>query len=133
MNAPPYYQAQYSAGPTGENASFPVIGGVLTLVGGIIGILSGCFLVIMYMAVFDGPMWIPDLMTAWISVYISIGIVFGSVGVIGGLFALRKKSWMLSLIGAVCAMISGMFIVIPLILGVVGLIFIALSKNQFQS
>ena len=133
MNVPPYYQPQYSADLTAENASFPMIGGILTLVGGIIGILAGLLYIILYLAVLSNSMGMFDSMMALIFIYGSIGIVFGPIGVIGGFFALRKKSWTIPLIGAICAMISGLFTVIPLILGILGLIFVALSKNQFQT
>jgi hypothetical protein len=55
-------------------------------------------------------------------------IVIGIVSVIGGAFALRRRLWGLSLAGAILALFPPRLIV----LGILSIIFLALSKGEFD-
>ena len=55
-------------------------------------------------------------------------IVIGIVSVIGGTFALRRRLWGLSLAGAILALFPPRLIV----LGILSIIFLALSKGEFD-
>ena len=63
-----------------------------------------------------------------------VGIVLGLAAVVGGIFAIRLKLWGLALAGAICAIVPphpwGYLIWTP-ILGIVAVVFVALSKSEF--
>jgi hypothetical protein len=56
-----------------------------------------------------------------------IWIILAIVSIIGGAFALRKKVWGLALAGAICALIWP-----TTVLGIVAIVFVALSKEEFK-
>ena len=90
--------------------------GILTLIGGIFGIAVGGVVV-------AGGAW------AVIPMMEEIGaglIALGVVALIGGIFALKRRIWGLSLAGAICAL----FPLVPL--GVLAIIFISLGRREFD-
>ena len=56
----------------------------------------------------------------------AIWIILGILAIIGGILALRRKAWVLALVGAICAMIWP-----TSLLGILALIFIAISRKEF--
>jgi hypothetical protein len=95
--------------------------GVLTIIGGIIGIAAGAIFAALGTAFLAG---IPGLE---LMAGIGAGIIaIGVIALIGGIFALRRKSWGFALAGAILAM----FPIIPL--GVLAIIFVAMGKNEFS-
>ena len=90
--------------------------GILTLIGGIFGIAVGGIVV-------AGGAW------AVIPMMEEIGaglIALGVVALLGGIFALKRRIWGLSLAGAICAL----FPLVPL--GVLAIIFISLGRREFD-
>jgi hypothetical protein len=53
-------------------------------------------------------------------------IALGIVAIVGGVSALRRTNFGLSLAGAICALPSG-------ILGILAVIFVSLSKGEFEA
>jgi hypothetical protein len=66
---------------------------------------------------FVGPVWV---------VIVVLGLVLGIVALAGGVSALRRKSFGLSLAGAICALPSA-------ILGILAIIFVAVSREEFEA
>jgi hypothetical protein len=99
----------------------PTTAGILTIIGGIIGIASGAIV----MGLGTAFMWgIPGL-----ELLAGIGsglLALGIIALIGGIFALRRKVWGFALTGAIFAC----FPIIPL--GVLAIIFVAMGKNEFS-
>ena len=69
----------------------------------------------------------------------SFGIVcipFGLIAIVGGIFAIRRQVWGLALAGAICALFPshpyGHEWWSP-VLGILAIVFVALSKNEFSS
>jgi len=54
-----------------------------------------------------------------------ITIILGIVSIVGGIYALRRERWGLALAGSICALSS-------LILGILAIIFVVLSKDEFS-
>jgi hypothetical protein len=65
-------------------------------------------------------------MPTWLIVVGVALLVLGSVAIAGGVSALRRKSFGLSLVGGICALPS-------VILGILAVIFVALSKKEFEA
>jgi hypothetical protein len=115
-------------------------GGLLSA-GGILSIIVGAFEVIgggMMVAslIFGIPHWLCffnplgvayswAVVPIWPMVMGGILLVLGIVAVVGGISAIRRKSFGLSLAGAICALI-------PLnLLGLLAVIFVSLGKREF--
>ncbi len=117
------------------------VGGILSIISGTIGVLwlIGVVFSILMMSFFisDSRMDFyyngdatPDAVFAVIMVvYAVIGGFFtlvGVLGIIGGVFALRKKNWGLALAGA----IAGTLVFLPC--GIPAIIFTAMGKPEFE-
>lgn len=120
---------------------YATIGGVLSIVSGALGILSG--LVIIAFALFfkwflmfgntydyESEMIAEQMSTLVAVIYGIMGgfwVILGVLALIGGIYALRKKLWGLALAGA----IGGLFTTFPI--GIVAVIFTAMAKPEFDS
>jgi hypothetical protein len=57
----------------------------------------------------------------------AIPLIFGIIGLLGGIFAIQRKHWGLALVGAILVLISP-----GIIFGILGLIFVIMGKDEFQ-
>jgi len=121
-----------------ERSGLLSAGGVLSIVAGISQIISGVSLVVnaefpsslSYML--SEMLFLPFLPEAWRPTFVSGLTVFigwcagvlGILAVVGGISAIRRKRFGLSLAGAICALPS-------VILGILAVIFVALGKREF--
>jgi len=117
----------------------PTAAGVCSIVGGALGILSGLLIGTLGMWGYGGMMgswgmWGSDgYMMPWGAGLLGLfgipAIVLGTMAIVGGVFALRRRHWGLSLAGAICATLVPM----SFLLGVAAIVFIALSHDEFQA
>jgi len=113
-------------------------GGVLSIIGGALEIIGGGIAVAMIMQdVALGPLvpilpipflpgseiWIVYIQNRFVNVAIIV-MVLGVIAILGGISGLRRKSYGLSLAGAICALPST-------VLGIMAVIFVALRKREF--
>jgi len=114
-------------------------GGVLSIIGGVVeAVAGGIVLTIVGQIMIGGRLptvphisWMPGLEIQLVffptrSIIVGVLIVvLGAIGIAGGISALSRKSFGLSLAGAIC--------VLPTILfGIPAVIFVALSKREFS-
>jgi hypothetical protein len=115
-------------------------GGVLSIIGGVLELIGGGIVLgIGIENIIGGPFWfIPDI--PWFpgreivagvlpAIIIIVGILIlalGVTGVAGGISALNRKSFGLSLAGAIC-------ILPTVILGILAVIFVSVSKREFEA
>ena len=107
----------------------PVVGGVCGIVAGAVGVLAGAVI-----GAF-GAWW--PLLTPHMNPWTACGglgllgwplLILGIVAIIGGVFAIRRKTWGLALAGAICAVL-----VLPaFLLGVLAVVFVTLSRAEFE-
>jgi len=99
----------------------PIASGILSIIAGMIGIGGGGLVALMGDFVSDSggilgfePLGVPT-------------IILGVVALIGGIFALRRRVWVMAVIGAVFA--------IPCmpVLGTLAIIFVALANEEFTA
>ena len=113
----------------------PVAAGILSIVSGVFGIIGIAFL-IAFGATFGKEIarealtsigFMQTVMPLRIIGFISVPMfLINTVSIIGGIYAVQRKAWGLALAGAVCA-------IIPMqILGILSVVFIALSKKEFE-
>lgn len=114
-------------------------GGVLSIVAGAIQIIGG--MAAIAALVVGGIMWdriypylpVPWMQGGWPGTFIGPllgilavpGLALGIVAIIGGVYALRRKSFGMSLAGAICALPT-------VILGILAIIFVAASRKEFE-
>ena len=119
-------------------------GGILSILAGILQTISGLLAVVAVLfpdivrcapilwvyilLIFFPYAWLyafmSDLLSAEIVIFPICGVVLGILAVVGGISAIRRKRFGLSLAGAICALLSH-------ILGILAVIFVALGKREF--
>ena len=54
-------------------------------------------------------------------------IILGIIAIVGGIFALRRRTWGLALVGSICALIGPAGL-----LGIFAIIFVSMGKGEFE-
>jgi len=114
-------------------------GGVLSIIAGVLEVIAGGIVVgIGIHNIIGGTLW-PSPRIPWIpwgeigavffpAIFIIVGIfilVLGAIGIAGGISALNRKSFGLSLAGAICVLPTAL-------LGILAVIFVSVSKKEFE-
>ena len=79
---------------------------------------------------YDGYRYADGSFTVFMVIWIVFALFFvllGTLGVVGDIFAIRRKNWGLALAGA----IAGTITFFPV--GVPAIVFVALGKNEFET
>ena len=108
----------------------PTVAGVLNVVAGVFGLVGGIVLVVFGSAGgvflnyfgFGVFQWVP------VTFLLATGVpllILGIVALIGGIYALRRKVWGLALAGSIATMLFSQ------LLGILAIIFVALSEEEF--
>ena len=97
---------------------------------GILSIIGGAFILI------RGLLGMGHIGTAFGWPLGAASIVLGLIAIVCGVLGLRRRVWGLALVGAICAVFPthpyGSLIWTP-IFGVLAIVFVALSRNEFSS
>ncbi len=114
------------------------VGGVLTIVSSSIGILCLIFTVFSILVTtnlsdyyhnYSGSMTYVEYQSFYhilVTFMLIFGVIFCSLALIGGIFALKKKLWGLALAGSIAAL----FIFFPC--GIPAIIFVAMGNSEFK-
>jgi hypothetical protein len=113
----------------------PTAGGVLSIVAGSAGLILSVFLLVFGNII--GSSVLRDFFpsTAWqhwgwpfviVGIFSLFSIVIDIIAIMGGIFAIQRKHWGWALAGGICAIIASRA------LGIVGLVFVALSRKDFK-
>ena len=121
-----------TAPPNPSTAWMPTAGGVLSIVSGSLAIIGAVVLAILtligliaargFFAGADAP---PFIILFFISIYL---LAVGILAIIGGISAVRRRNFSLALAGAIASLFTG-----GTIIGVVAIVFVALSRKEFAS
>ena len=96
----------------------PVIGGILSIVSASISLLF----VVLFSFISPGS-WFLAFGGLWIAL-----LGAGILAIIGGILAIKRKEWLLSLIGVIASIFSFVGL-----LGVIATVLVAISKKQFNN
>jgi len=103
------------------------LGGVLTLVAGIIGLVSG----LMFMLT-GNPLEIALTFPSTITALNGMpSLILGIIAVAGGCCAMKRKAFGFAVAGAVLSIVATLNLGIVIILGIIGLILTAMGKSEF--
>jgi len=108
--------------------------GILAIVAGAIGVTEWVWVAVLEVLRY-GWSAVGDFLGlgAILPAVAAVALAIRIVAVVGGVVALRRKSWGLALAGSVCAMFSSVFLVILNVpLGVAAIVLIALGKGEFE-
>ncbi|UCH50440.1 MAG: hypothetical protein JSV54_05300 [Chloroflexota bacterium] len=115
----------------------PVVAGILNIVLGVFNLL-GMFVVIGLLVAFGGgvlsviriaelmPIWLSGMVHGFLIVLAILLAVSSALPLIGGIYAVQRKSWGLALAGSIVAILS----LAPV--GIVSTVLVALSRNEFE-
>jgi hypothetical protein len=114
-------------------------GGVLSIVGGALQVIGGLLIAILTIGIrillrlvpipFHPGDWgghVVPFIPFWLLIVGVPLLALGIVAIVGGVSAVRRKSFGLSLAGAICALPS-------MILGILAVIFVSVSKGEFEA
>ena len=114
-------------------------GGILSIIGGALEVIGGGItpvaLIVLRILIgrevlpFHPSIWFDRVITLAPFWWIVIGVpifALGIVAIVGGVSAVRRKNFGLSLAGAICALPT-------VILGILAVIFVSLSKKEFET
>ncbi len=99
----------------------PTTAGILCIIAGVIGLLSGMTISII------GSIAGIHIAVPWIGAIGIPFIVLGILSLVGGIYALKRRVWGLALTGSICALVSGY-----LVLGILAIIFVSMGKDEFE-
>lgn len=119
------------------------IGGIFSIVAGGIGAIGGFFILFaafLMRSAFDTSLspfyydydyyYPDDFFSVFVVIYVVIGIVMlalSALGVIGGIYALRRKNWGMALAGSIAGCVTFLFCGVP------SVVFIAMAKPEFDA
>jgi hypothetical protein len=125
-----------------DRGSLLTAGGILSIIVGAVDVIGGGIMVAVISLNISLRLWLLSLLghvpglwferiiaaaPTWLIIIAGILLVLGIIAIVGGVSAIRRKSFGLSLAGAICA-----FITPPLsLLGLLAVIFVALGKREF--
>jgi hypothetical protein len=113
-------------------------GGVLSIVVGAFEVIGGGIMVALVslrmplrllLLPFHRGVWFEHILPVippWLIIVGGLLLILGILAIVGGISAVRRKSFGLSLAGAICALPSN-------ILGILAVIFVSLSKREFEA
>jgi len=102
----------------------PTVAGILDVISGlllVIGVVLFVLVLLGFSVGFGTPTGL-TLVRLWL-VVMALGLL-GLIDIVGGIMSLRRKKWVLALIGSLCAVPAG--------LGIVATALIALSRREFE-
>ena len=112
----------------------PVTAGILSIVAGALSLAFGLMLVFMggLVSAVLGGVGLPNMLSL-IPFPLFGGVatplfLLGTVAIIGGSYAVRRRFWPLALAGAICALFPPQIT----ILGVLAIVFVVLGKEEFD-
>ncbi len=101
----------------------PIAAGILSIIAGAIELFGGLIFSALA-SLITSLFWMPELGALFGVPLIIIGIV----AIIGGICSLTRRAWGMALAGAICSL----FLPHVIILGILAIIFVAISKQEFK-
>lgn len=132
------YRVQAGPAMPKEKSALSLVGGILILIAGLMGLVTGGILLMAAGEVDTLGDWgvdvagVGDMLEDILTVCGIILIVLGLIAVLGGFFGIQRKHWGIVILGG----ILGLFVLGPYMLGsllaLIGLILVAISKKDFD-
>jgi len=109
----------------------PLTAGILDLVAGVPALIIGIALAA-GLGALGGLGGIPGVGLIMGAIAVPL-IIFAIIAIVGGVFAIRRRTWWLALVGSICAFLAGLPLILPAIfLGIPAIVFTILGKRHFK-
>jgi len=116
----------------------PIVAGILNIIVGVFNLIGMFLIIIVIVAIGSGilalsafiniiPMWLSGMLQGVLIIIAVLLGVFSALPLIGGIYAVQRKTWGLALAGSIAAILSST----PL--GIASTVLVALAKNEFES
>ncbi|MCK4388295.1 MAG: hypothetical protein KAW00_05925 [Dehalococcoidia bacterium] len=116
-----------------EKTRKPTTAGILSIIAGSFGAISGIVIAVVGGAIAAGLKFIPAIPEIFGAVAIPIiggiaipRIILGIVAILGGVYALERRKWGLAFAGSICSLFC------VFLLGIPAIIFVAMGKGEFE-
>jgi len=105
-------------------AWMPLTAGILDLVAGVPVVIIG----ILFLADAEVPGWLSGVVGFGVLTDTTVALVtiFAVIAIVGGVFAIRKRTWWLALVGSIFAVLCAW------ILGIPAIVFTVMGKEHFS-
>ena len=107
-----------------KRTSSPTIAGVINIVVGSINLL-GVLGIIILIALLSNDYYFDDITIPFLWVIFFVLLIFSIPSIIGGVYALQRKNWVIALIGSITSFLTWN------VIGLIPLILIIISKDEF--
>ncbi len=119
------YEAQNQDYPSTDASGSLTAGGVLAIIAGVLALGQG----LLYSIIGSTFTLLPG--SDYLCICGGIDALFGVISILGGISALKRSRWALALFGAILGML-GFGLLIGALLGLIAVILIAMSRNEFD-
>lgn len=106
----------------------PIAAGILLLIGGVLALINGALIAA---AGAEASSIVPGI-EEMLFACAALEIVFSILTVVGGICAVQRKVWGLALVGSIFGMLSIGPLFLSSIFGLIGLILVAVTKQEFD-
>ena len=112
----------------------PLAAGILDLVAGVPALIVLTVGLGMLGGLIGGLGGIPGVNVGAIMGAIAVPlIIFAIIAIVGGVFAIRRRTWWLALVGSICAFLAVLPLILPAIfLGIPAIVFTVMGKKHFK-
>ncbi|UCE92346.1 MAG: hypothetical protein JSV90_04205 [Methanobacteriota archaeon] len=133
------YRSAMQPVPVVVKSAKPIVAGALIIIAGLLAIAMGALYLSMdaddfeeagYTPVSQSEISLEDLEEI-LNVCGGLEFVFGTIAVLGGVFALMRRHFYLALVGGIFGLV-GLGFLVGSLLGLIGVILVALSKDEFE-
>jgi uncharacterized membrane protein len=107
-----------------KRTSSPVIAGVMNIVIGALNLL-GVLGIVVIIALLSNDYYFDEITMPFLWVVFFVLLIFSVPSIIGGVYALQRKNWVLALIGSITSFLSWN------VIGLIPLILVIISKDEF--
>jgi hypothetical protein len=115
-----------------NRTSLPVAAGIICIVVGALSLIGGFFMSLFFSVMSASTYWEGTISSENVSVIAWVlflpYLVVCVLSIVGGVFALRRKTWGLALTGAICCLLTWW----AWMAGVAAIILVVLSKKEFS-
>jgi hypothetical protein len=113
--------------PAVRRAAKPTAAGIINIIGGascILGALGMGAAAAVFGTLSSFPFLVPGIFFSILAIPVAI---LGVLAIVGGVYSLQRRKWGLALVGSIAALL------ISHVLGIIAIILIALSKDEFTA
>ncbi len=111
----------------------PLAAGILDLVAGVPALIIGIVALAVGLGMRGALGDIPGVGLMMGAIVVLPLIIFAIIAIVGGVFAIRRRTWWLALVGSISAFLAGLPLILPAIfLGIPAIVFTILGKKHFK-